>query len=59
MSLPGVGPIRDRRPFKRKAYFGYLGIASQDTVYNSRTRAIGKLHESGKSATSRSLGNRG
>ena len=32
MSLPGVDLIRDRRPFKRKPHFGYLGTASQDSL---------------------------
>ena len=46
MSLPGVDPIRDCRPFKRKPHLDYLGTASQGTVYNSRAPTIGKLHVS-------------
>ena len=46
MSLPGVDPIRDRRPFKRKPHLDYLGTASQGTVYNSRKPTTGKLHVS-------------
>ena len=46
MSLRGVDPIRDCRPFKRKPHLDYLGTASQGTVYNSRTPITGKLHVS-------------
>jgi len=46
MSIPGVDPIRDRRPFKCEPHLDYRGTAKRSTSYNSCTPTIGKLHVS-------------
>ena len=36
MSIPGIDPIRHRRPFKCKPHLDYLGTANQGTAYKSQ-----------------------
>jgi len=46
VSIPGLDPIRDGRPFKCKPHLDKLRTANQATAYNSCTPTIGRLHMS-------------